>query len=129
MITAYLAVLPSYYENEDIEIRYRIYEDEELICRENIFKSYKKPSISELVGLQALLKKLKEHDGKEITVIVNDGAINQQLDETSQTKNNDIIRMAKIVNGDLKKFETNIIVKNISGDSEQLKKWNEISRP
>lgn len=129
MITAYLAVLPSYYENEDIEIRYRIYEDEELICKENIFKSYKKPSISELVGLQALLKPLREHDGKEITVIVNNGAINEQLEGTSQTKNNDIIRMSKIVKGDLDKFETQILIKNISGNNEELKKWDEISRP
>ena len=129
MITAYLAVLPSYYENEDIEIRYRIYEDEELICRENIFKSYKKPSICELVGLQALLKALKEHDGKEIAVIVNNGAINEQLEGTTQTKNNDIIRMSKIVKGDLDKFESQIIIKDISGNNEELKKWDEISRP
>lgn len=129
MITAYLVVLPSYYEDEDMEIRYGIYEEEELVCRETVFKRYKKPSIAELIGLQALLKKLKEHDGKEITVIVNNGAINQQLEGTSQTKNNDIIRMAKIVKVDLDKFDSQIIIKNISADSIELSKWDKILKP
>lgn len=129
MITVYLAVIPSYYESEEMEIRYRIYNGEELVCKKNIFKSYKKPSISQLVGLQAVLKELKEYDDEDILVIVNDGAIKEQIEGTSGTKNNDIIRMAKIVRSELDKLTNPITIKNIGSDSVELKKWDEILRP
>ena len=36
MIKAYLAWIPSYYEGEDIETRYAIFKDEELLDRKSV---------------------------------------------------------------------------------------------
>lgn len=42
MITAYLVGISTYQENEDIEIRYSIFEDDQLICKNTEWRGYKK---------------------------------------------------------------------------------------
>ena len=128
MIKAYLASFSSQYEGEDIEVRYRIFEDEELICKETIMMDYKKPAIVAQVALITLLKKLAQYMSKEIVIIINDGALSEIIRETSTTRNEDILKMAKKTRRELAKFN-NCLLKDVSGDRVELAKWNEILKP
>lgn len=128
MIKAYLAGISSLYEGEDIEVRYRIYEDQELVCKESVMLEYKKPAIVGQVALITLLRKLKKYIEKEIVIIVNDPVLNQIIGGTSTTKNQDVQTMAKKTRERLNKF-ANCVIKDISVDHIELAKWNEELRP
>lgn len=127
MIKAYLAGISSQYEGEDIEVRYSIYEDQELLRKERLLMDYKKPAIVAQVALQTLLKKLEKYRGKEIVVIINDAALNEVIRETSTTKNVDVLNMAKKTRGELSKFG-NCTIKDVSADRVELLKWDEAVR-
>ncbi|MBN7773300.1 reverse transcriptase-like protein [Clostridium aminobutyricum] len=125
MIKAYLAGISSLYEGEDIEVRYSIYEDQELISKESLIMEYKKPAIVGEVALLTLLKKLEKFKGKEIAVTVNDAALCELIRGTSTTKNKDVQDMVKKVQKELSKFE-NVVIKNVSVNHIELAKWNEV---
>ncbi len=129
MIKAYLAGISTYYEGEDIEIRYRIYEGEKLVTKTSIFKEYKKPAVVTMFALRALLKELEKHKDNEITIIVNDTALKEQINETTKTKNRDVLKMASLVREELKKFNNSITIKDISENKEELVKWNDVLQP
>ncbi|GEM_PF-2750758 len=86
MIKAYLVGISTQYENEDIQIRYRIYKDQELICEKLIFQGYKKPLVVSHVALLTLLKELKKYMKHEIIIVINDAALNEQIRGTSTTR-------------------------------------------
>ena len=129
MIKAYFVGISMDYEGEDIEVRYAIYEDDQLLRKETFFKGYVKPVIVSQVALVTLLKDLKKHMGKEITVFMNDPALNEVLRGTSQTKNRDVIQMLRTTEKELSKFGGYITITDISTHSEELAKWNEILHP
>jgi len=125
MIKAYLAGIPSLYEGEDIEVRYCIYEDEELVAKESVMLEYSKPAVVGQVALLTLLRELEKYKEKAITVIVNDGALCEVVRGTSTTKNKDVRTMAKETNKALAGFET-LHVEDISTNREERAKWNEV---
>lgn len=130
MITAYLVGISVYHEDEDIEIRYRIFENEQLICKKSVFKEYKKPLIVGQVALVALLKELEPYKDQEITIFINDPALNEQIKGTSTSKNKDVIKMTKYTKEKLNKFRGSIIIKDVSTNKEELDKWDDIlTRP
>jgi hypothetical protein len=125
MITAYLAGIPSLYEGEDIEVRYLIYEDQELLTKKILLLEYNKPAIVGQIALGALLKELEVQRDKEIVIIINDASLNEVVKGTSTTKNKDVQTMAKVTREELNKF-ANCLIKDVSTDYEELKKWNQI---
>lgn len=125
MIKAYLVGISTQYEGEDIEVRYRIYEEGELLCKESIMLEYKKPAVVGLVAFTTLLKELEKYNNKEIVVIINDGALFEAIRGTLGTKNKDVQEMAKETRKELRKF-ANLDVKNVSGNHIELVEWNEI---
>lgn len=129
MIKAYLVGILTHYENEDIEIRYRIYKDQDLICEKTVFQDYEKPLVVSHVALLTLLKELEKYMGHEIIIIINDAALNEQIRGTSKTKNEGVLKMANLVREELNKFKGSIIVKDVSGNSAELSKWNDILHP
>ncbi len=124
MIKAYLAGISSLYEGEDIEVRYCIYEDQELISKESVILEYKKPAIVGEVALLTLLKELEKFKKKEITIIVNDAALCEFLRGTSTTKNRDILKLVKETQKKLSKFEK-VIINDISVNHRERANWNE----
>lgn len=127
MIKAYLAGIASLYEGEDIEVRYRIFEDEKLLCKENIMLEYRKPIMVGLISLKSLLRELEKHRDEDIEVIINDGGLFEFIRGTSGKKDRKAQELAKKLRSELDKF-SNIEIKNISGDNMELKKWDEILR-
>ena len=69
MIKAYLAAIGAPYEGEDIEVRYCIYEGQELLCKESVFQEYQKPAVVGHVALVTLLRELEKYKDKEILIL------------------------------------------------------------
>ncbi|TCO74933.1 reverse transcriptase-like protein [Marinisporobacter balticus] len=125
MITAYLLGMPSYYEGEDIEIRFCVFKEGALLFKEASFKEYKKPVIVEHMALLALLKRLEEFKEKEITIIINNASVYEQIRGTSTLKNKDAMRMINKVKGKLDEFGNHLIIEDVSNDKIGLKNWKE----
>lgn len=125
MIKVYLVGISTPYENEDIEIRYRIYQDDELISEKNILQGYQKPSVVSHFAVLILLKELKKYMNEEITIVINDAALYEQIRGTSTNKNANIIKMANKVRQELNKFKDSITIKDVTGNHAELMKWND----
>lgn len=128
MIKAYLAAILSQYEGEDIEVRFSIYEDQELLSKEVVLLDYRKPAIVGQVALHTLLKELKKYQGKEIMIIINDAALNEVIRGTSTTTNKDVRNMARETRKELLEFE-NLVIKDVSGDYVEIEKWSKVLQP
>ena len=126
MITAYSAGISACVEGEDIEVRYSIYENEEQVCKESVWKEYKKPAVVGLIALMDLLEELEKYEGRDITVLINDAALNEQLRGTTTTKNRDVLKMAEQARTRIERFKSNVTINDVSSDSKERMKWNEI---
>jgi hypothetical protein len=124
MIKAYLTGIASLYEGENIEVRYTIYEDENLLSKDSIVMEYEKPAIVGQIALITLLRKLKKYMSKEIVVIINDAALYEVVRGTSTSKNNDVLKMAVQTRKELSVFP-NLVIKDVSNDKAELVKWKE----
>ncbi|MBU5676128.1 hypothetical protein KQI88_06835 [Alkaliphilus sp. MSJ-5] len=129
MITVYLAGISAYYEGEDIEIRYRIYNGEDLILKESLLKDYKKPAVVGPFALLTVLKELEKYQDDEITIIVNDPALNELIRGTSTTKNAGVLKMINMAKDRLNRFKNSVKIKDISNDKVELAKWDDILKP
>ncbi|WP_129598090.1 hypothetical protein [Anaerophilus nitritogenes] len=129
MITAYVVGISGYHEDEDIEVRYSIYDNEELVCKKSILKEYKKPAVVSLFALMELLKELKQYRDHKIIVMINDAALNEQIRGTSTSKNKDVLKTASIVREKIEEFGNSMMIKDISNDKVERSKWDEILKP
>lgn len=125
MITAYLVGIPAYYEGEDIEIRYTVYKDEELICKKSIYEDYIKPAVVGIKAYIALLEEFQKIDGDEFTVIINDPALNELIRGTSTTKNGAVLKASSQMKRKVDKFNKKITVIDVSNRYEDIIKWDE----
>ena len=128
MIKAYLTWISTPYEGEDMEIRYRIFKDEELIVKQSIFEEYTKPALCGLVSMSKLLKELEKHIKDEIVVVINDGALFEMLNGTSRTKKEEVQYLGHKVRKAIDKFY-NIRIENISGNHLEIQEWSNILKP
>ncbi len=128
MIKAYLTWISTPYEGEDIEIRYRLYKDEELILKESIFEDYCKPALCGLVSMKRLLKVLEDYIKEEIIIVINDGALYEMLNGTSRTKKEEVQYMGAKIRKAADKF-FNLEIENVSGNHVEMLEWDEILRP
>lgn len=128
MIKAYLTWIATPYEGEDMEIRYRIYEDEELIINKSNFVDYCKPVLCGLVSIEKLLNVLKNYKDQNVIIIINDGALYEILNETSMTKKREVQNKGAEIRGEIDLF-SNLEIQNVSGNHIEMTKWNEILAP
>lgn len=125
MIKAYLAAFPMLYEGEDIEVRYVIYQDDVAIKKESLYIEYVKPTVVGLYSVLALLSKLEEFKEEEITIMINDSALNEIIKGACTTKNGDVLKMASKLKKQMTKFK-NLSFINVTKDKASLAKWKEI---
>ena len=125
MIKAYLVGIASFYEGESIEIRYRVFDGEELVIKKNHILGYKKPSFVGHIGMIRLLKELEIYMDREIIIYINDGALFNTINGTSGTKKLDILEKAKESRKEVEKFSKLKII-NVDGNHDMIKEWNEI---
>ena len=127
MIKAYLTWIESLYEGESIEVRYTVFEGQELLYKEAIMLEYKKPAVVGLVALMTLLKKLKKYREEEILILINDAALNEIVRGTSTTKNNNVLKTAVRMRKELSEF-SNTVIRDVSTDRSELTEWTEVQR-
>lgn len=125
MIRVYLAGVPSFYEGEDIEIKYSIFEDETLLVKECNFVRYRTPATVGAVALLRLLRALSSYKDKEITVVLNEAALCEFIRGTSDTKNQEVKKLVKEVKTEMAKFN-HITLEDVGGNHKALLKWNEV---
>ncbi|MBM7615671.1 hypothetical protein [Alkaliphilus hydrothermalis] len=125
MITAYLVGISTHYEGEDIEIRYRIYENDELVVEKSRLEEYVKPAIVNHTALMILFREFDKKKEEQIIVYMNDPAINDQIRGVTQTKNRDVLKASRITREALNKSSNSIMIKDVSKDKEALERWNQ----
>ncbi|TCT12884.1 hypothetical protein EDC18_11155 [Natranaerovirga pectinivora] len=123
MITAYLVGISKFHEEEDIEIRYSIYKDDELICKKSVYEGYKKPLVVTHYAVFTLLKELEPYKREEINVIVNDPAFIEQVRGTSTSKNKDVIKVTSVLKDRIRKFKE-LKFTDISQKHQEVIKWD-----
>ncbi|WP_099188852.1 hypothetical protein [Tepidibacter mesophilus] len=126
MIKAYVLGITTYYEGEDIEIKISIFKDEESLLKQSYFKQYRKPAVVEHVALLDTLKRLEPYKGDDITIIINNPSLYEQIKGTSTLKNEEALKMTNEVNERLKEFGNSINIKNVSNDKVGLIEWKDI---
>ncbi|MPW26706.1 hypothetical protein GC105_12990 [Alkalibaculum sp. M08DMB] len=125
MIIAYLAGIPAYYEGEDIEIRYSIYENDKLICKKAYYQDFVKPAVVGLKAIIALFDELQKIDSDNFTVIINDPALNELIKGTSTTKNGEVLKVSSMARRKLQRFPKEVLIKDISTNHLEILKWDE----
>lgn len=126
MIKAYVVGISNYQEGEDIEIRYAIFKDDELLVQKKKYQNYKKPFLVTHFALLALLKELKNHPKEDTQIIMYDSAVNELLRGTSTTKNSEALKMARKVNDELAKFDYPIEILDMTGNNKEVLAWNKV---
>ena len=129
MITAYLVGVPAYHESDGIEIRYCIYDDQELIQKKSVYKDYKKPLTVNLNALTTLLKELEPFRDQDIVIMMNDSALKEQIKGTTTTTNKEVLKASEFARASLRRFGDSVVIKDVSKDRSELLKWDEILKP
>lgn len=128
MVKAYLTWISTFYEGEDIEIRYSIFKDQDLIREKSFFANYTKPALCGLVATERLLRDLEKHLEEEIVIVINDGSLFALLENTSGTNKAGVQSLARRVRKKLETFH-NIQIENVTGDHLAIQEWNSILTP
>lgn len=125
MIKAYLAVFPSYYEGEDMETRFVIYKNDDLIDKKAILDDYNKPAICALLAVENLLNALKDFKDEGILLVINDGGLYELLMGISMTDKRELLYRADKTRDEMLKF-SKLEIKNVSGDHLEIEKWDKV---
>ena len=125
MIDAYLVWIASGFEGEDVEVRYSLFKDGELLDREAILIDYQKPLLAGQFAMGILLEKLEAYKGEDIRIIINDGALEEVIEATSTSRNPELQNMGEETRRKLEEFG-NIEIRNVMNDHLEREKWNQI---
>lgn len=123
MIKAYLATIPTYYEGEDIQVRYSITQDENILKKEFIYLDYVKPVVTGLMGMITLVENLKEYKMEEIEIIIYDAALYELINGTSTTRNGEVLKIASKARRMIKPFK-NLKIIDISNNHLLITHWD-----
>lgn len=124
MIKAYLVGIPSFYEDEDIEVQYCIYEEATLVSKKTVVTNYVKPALVGQVALRVLLKELKKYIDQEIVIIINDNLLYESMKGILRTKKIDLIKKAAATRKIVAQYK-NITIKDVSRAPMELENWNQ----
>ncbi len=124
MIKAYLTVIPSMYEGEDVEVRYSVYKDDENLFKEIVLLDYRKPTVAGQFSLLTLLKRLAEFKTEEVQIIINDASLEEFIRGVNRTRNSDMLKMARETKKHIERYQY-LSIKDVSNDKLKLAKWKE----
>lgn len=119
----YVEGMPSYHEMDEMMFKYALYEDEELLETKTVYHDYRKPALTGLYSIILLMKEFPGLKSQELEVVVNDGALREQIKGTSTTKNRDIIKVAELCRKHLDKFGGKIKIHSVAGNHEGKLDW------
>ncbi len=119
----YVEGIPSYHVMEEMHFKYVLYDGEEAAATKEVYHEYRKPALVGLYSIILLMKEFPELKDVEVQVIVNDGALLEQIRGTSTTKNKDILKVAELCRKQLDKFGGKISLISVAGKHEEMVKW------
>lgn len=125
MKNIYFKVIPAYQETEEMVFTYAVYDEEEkLVEKKVLYHDYRKPVLASLFAVSSILKELKPYRSEEIVLIVNDGALIDELNGTTQTKNRNVLKIAELTRNNVRKFSDTITFKSVAGNYEEKLDWD-----
>ncbi|TJX12868.1 hypothetical protein E9840_11705 [Tissierella creatinini] len=127
MIKAYLTGIPNGFKFP-VEARYSIFDDGKLILKKSVVLDYVEPELVGHASLDTLLRQLGKNSDKEIKIFINDGALYETVNGTSDTTDQDLLNMANETRKEMEKFD-NLEIINVNGNDEQVAEWNKVLRP
>lgn len=123
----YVLATPSYHEQEEIVFTYAVYDENENFVKKSVIShEYRKPAIVGLYSIMVLLKEFKEYSSEEVKVIVNDGALIEEIKGTNATKNKDVIKVAELTRKHIQKFSKTISFESVSSDYQKKLHWEKM---
>ncbi len=123
MKTIYALGTPAYHEQDEMVFKYVVYDQEKVVSEKTVYHEYRKPSIVGLYTILLLLKEIPEYKTEEVTIIVNDGAILEQIKGTTTTKNTDILKVAKLCRNNLRSYSSTISIESVAGTYKGKLDW------
>lgn len=126
MIKAYMASFSTLYEGEDIEVRYSLIQDDQVIKEESVYLEYMKPAVVGVNALLILLRKLEAYKQETIVITINDGALNEIIRGTNTTQNGEVLKLAGKIKKELSKFQRVSFVNVTNKDRAELAEWKEV---
>jgi len=125
MKNIYLKVIPAYQETEEMIFTYAVYdEDETFVEKKELFHEYRKPVLASLFAISSILKELKPYRSEKVVIIVNDGALMDEINGTTQTKNRDVLKVADLTRTNLRRFSDTISVVSVAGNHQAKLNWD-----
>ena len=122
---AYLAGISTYMENEEIEIRYRIYSGDKLVVEKKEFQKYRKPLVVSHFALISLLRELRKMSSEEVEIVIHDAALNEQIRGTSTTKNQDVLKAVSLVKKEMEKLTAKLTITDVTANFEAKTNWDQ----
>lgn len=127
MKVIYVLATPSYHEQEEIVFTYTVYDEHENFIKKSVIShEYRKPAIVGLYSIMVLLKEFKSYSEEEVKVIVNDGALIEQIRGTTATKNNDVIKVAELTRKHIQKYGSRITFESVASDYQKKVHWEKM---
>jgi len=120
----YVLITPAYHESEEMVFTYAVYDkDEQLVEKKSIYHEYRKPLLAGLFGISAILKELKPYRSEDVIIVVNDGALIEQINGTTTTKNTDVLKIAKTTRKSINNFSDTISFVSVAGNHTEKLNW------
>jgi hypothetical protein len=126
MIKVYVAGISTNQVGEEIEIRYSLFKDGENLAQVKKYQEYRKPYLVTHFALLALLKDLKKYPKEETEVIIFDPSLYEQLRGTSTSRNNEALKLASRIKGELDKFDYPVNIHDVTGKGQEKLEWNKV---
>lgn len=124
MKNIYVKVTPAYQETEELVFTYAVYDEEKLIEKKVLYHDYRKPVLASLFAVSSILKELRPYRSEELVVIFNDGALIDEINGTTQTKNRDVLKVAELTRNNIRKFSDTISFISVAGNHTAKLNWN-----
>jgi hypothetical protein len=119
----YALATPAYHEMDEMVFKYAVYEEEQLVKDFTLYHEYRKPALCGLYSIILLLKEIPQYKEEPVQVIVNDGALIEQINGTTTTKNNDILKVAELCRKHLYKYGNQLKVVSVAGNHDEKNAW------
>lgn len=126
MIKAYMAAFSSFYEGEDIEVRFCLIQEDQVLKKESVYLQYVKPAVVGINGLLVLLRKLETYKDDTIVITINDAALHEIIRGTNTTQKGEVLKLASKIKKELSKFHSLSFVNVTNKDREELAQWKEV---
>ena len=125
MKTIYLKVTPAYQETEEMIFTYTVYdEDGTFVEKKELFHEYRKPVLASLFAISSVLKELRPYRSEKIVITVNDGALIDEINGTTQTKNRDVLKVADLTRNNIRNFSDTISFVSVAGNHPAKLNWD-----